>query len=61
MPGMTGIQTGFLQHQASADAVGRFLAFQEFHEGHAVNVGLAILGVLKGEETVQRVKAGLML
>ncbi len=29
--------------------------------GHAVNFGLAILGVLKGEETVQRVKAGLML
>ena len=29
--------------------------------GHAVNFGLAILGVLKGEEIVQRVKAGLML
>ena len=29
--------------------------------GHAVNFGLAILGLLKGEETVQRVKAGLML
>ena len=29
--------------------------------GHAVNFGLAILGVLKGEETVTRVKAGLML
>ena len=29
--------------------------------GHAVNFGLAILGILKGEETVQRVKAGLML
>ena len=29
--------------------------------GHAVNFGLAILGVLKGDETVARVKAGLML
>ena len=29
--------------------------------GHAVNFGLAILGVLKGEETVQRVRGGLML
>ena len=29
--------------------------------GHAVNFGLAILQVLKGEEAVRRVKAGLML
>ena len=29
--------------------------------GHAVNFGLAILGVLKSEETVQRVRAGLRL
>ena len=29
--------------------------------GHAVNFGLAILGVLKGEETVERVRGGLML
>ena len=29
--------------------------------GHAVNFGLAILGVLKGVEAVERVKAGLML
>ena len=29
--------------------------------GHAVNFGLAILGALKGDETVARVKAGLML
>ena len=29
--------------------------------GHAVNFGLAILGVLKGEETAQRVRSGLML
>ena len=29
--------------------------------GHAVNFGLAILGVLKGDEAVARVKAGLML
>ena len=29
--------------------------------GHAVNFGLAILGALKGDETVARVRAGLML
>ena len=29
--------------------------------GHAVNFGLAILGALKGDEAVARVKAGLML
>ena len=29
--------------------------------GHAVGFGLAILGVLKDEETVQRVRGGLML
>jgi 4-methyl-5(b-hydroxyethyl)-thiazole monophosphate biosynthesis len=29
--------------------------------GHVVNFGLAILGALKGDETVARVKAGLML
>ena len=29
--------------------------------GHAVSFGLAILGVLKDDETVQRVRAGLML
>lgn len=29
--------------------------------GHAVSFGLAILGVLKDEETVQRVRGGLML
>ena len=29
--------------------------------GHAVNFGLAILGAIKGDETVARVKAGLML
>jgi 4-methyl-5(b-hydroxyethyl)-thiazole monophosphate biosynthesis len=29
--------------------------------GHAVNFGLAILGVLKGQETVDRVLGGLML
>ena len=29
--------------------------------GHAVNFGLAILGALKGDEVVARVKAGLML
>ncbi len=29
--------------------------------GHAVNFGLAILGYLKGDEAVEKVKAGLML
>ena len=51
----------FLQHQTRLDALDGFFAFQHAEDGQAEVYGVALVELLKGKETADRVRAGLML
>ena len=51
----------FLQHQTRLDALDGFFTFQHAEDGQAEVYGVALVELLKGKETADRVRAGLML